>query len=164
MPLHFAYCLFTLITVLVASPLFAQEPSLQEQIAVRRDLAEAKMNLRYYWQVEYPRRCRELDGAIELTRTEIDGSRALLRRFQPYTHFTIDEPYPITARNLQMCIRTSELRLNDLLAERNALIRYHSDQFRVLAWDVYAARARVVDLEANMPPLTATTEQLPAGR
>jgi hypothetical protein len=154
----------TLLAALFASTLFAQEPSLQERIAVRRDLAEAKMNLRYYWQVEYPRKCRELDAAIELTRAEIDRSRVLLRRFQPYTRFTIDQPFPITVTNLQMCIRTGELRLNDLLAERNALIRYRSDQFRVLAWDVYAARARVVDLEANMPPLTATTEQLPTER
>jgi hypothetical protein len=147
-----------------ASPLIAQEPSLQERIAVRRDLDAAKMNLRYYWQVEYPRKCRELDAAIELTRREIDNSRALLRQYWPVTQFTIDEPFPITVRNLQMCIRTGEFRLNDLLAERNALIRYHSDQFRVLAADVYAARVRVADLEANMPPLTETPEQLPVQR
>jgi hypothetical protein len=147
-----------------ASPLFAQEPSLQDRIAVRRDLEVAKMNLRYYWQVEYPRKCRELDSAIALTRTEIENSRYMLRQFRPFPQFTIDEPYPITVRNLQMCIRVGEFRLNELLAERNALIRYHSDQFNVLAADVYAARVRVADLEANMAPLTETTEQLPVQR
>jgi len=163
MRLRLFTCVLTLFAALAAPQLFAQEPSLQERIAVRRDLAEAKMNLRYYWQVEYPRKCRELDAAIALTRAEIESSRTLLRRFRPYnTRFTIDEPFPVTVRNLDMCIVTGELRLNDLLAERNALIRFKSDQFRVLAWDVYEARARVADLEANMPPLTATTEQLPA--
>ena len=164
MRLQFLTCSFMLVIALFVSPLIAQEPSLQERIAVRRDLELAKMNLRYYWQVEYPRRCRELDAAIECTRAEIDNSYSLLRDYRPFTSFSIGEPFPITVRNLQMCIRTGELRLNDLFAERNALIRYHSDQFRVLAADVYAARARVVDLEANMPPLTATTEQPPSER
>jgi hypothetical protein len=143
MRLHFPTFCLILFAALCSSPLFAQEPSLQERIAVRRDLAEAKMNLRYYWQVEYPRRCRELE---------------------PFTRFSIGEPFPITVRNLQMCIRTGELRLNDLLDERNALIRYHSDQFRVLAADVYMARARVADLEANMPPLTETPAESPVQR
>src|SRR5215218_3100514 len=140
MRLRLSTLVLSLVAAHFASPLFAQEPSLQDRIAVRRDLEAAKNNLRYYWQVEYPRKCRELDAAIELTRTEIENSRYMLRQFRPFPQFTIDEPYPITTRNLQMCIRTGEFRLNELLAERNALIRYHSDQFRVLAADVYAAR------------------------
>ena len=164
MRLRLSTAVLSLFPALFASPLFGQEPSLQDRIAVRRDLEVAKMNLRYYWQVEYPRKCRELDAAIELTRREIDNNRVLLRRYWPVTQFTIDEPFPITVRSLQMCVRTGEFRLNELIAERNALIRFHSDQFNALAADVYAARVRVADLEANMAPLTETAEQLPVQR
>ena len=34
-----------------------------------------------------------------------------------------------------------------MLAERNALVRFHSDEFDQLAYEVYEARQRVLDLE-----------------
>ena len=164
MRLHLRTVCVLLFAAVCTTPLFAQEPTLQERIAVRRDLDVAKMNLRYYWQVEYPRKQRALDAEIECTRAEIENNRWLLREYGPFNRFSTGQPFPITIRDLQMCIQNSEFRLNDLLAERNALVRFHADQFRVLAADVYAARARIVDLEADMPPLTETAVQPPAER
>jgi hypothetical protein len=138
----------------------AQEASLQERMAARRDLEAAKNELYYYWQVDYPRQCREYDGAIECTRAEIEANRSLLREYKPFGGFSIGEPFPITVRNIQLCIRTGELRLNDLIAERNALIRFHGDQVRALSAQVYEARLRVVALESSDDSSTAT-EQLP---
>lgn len=151
--MRFSLVLFilTIAASCVVSNANAQEqPSLAVRLAARRDLSLAKGDLRYYWQIEYPRKRRELDAAIELTRAAIDNDNSLLREYQPYTRFTIGQPFPITVRNLQMCIREGELRLNDLLAERNALVRFHSDQFNVLASQVYETRLRVAELESDV--------------
>jgi hypothetical protein len=140
----------------------AQEASLQERMAARRDLEAAKNELYYYWQVDYPRQCREYDGAIECARAEIEANRSLLREYKPFGGFSIGEPFPITVRNIQLCIRTGELRLNDLIAERNALIRFHGDQVRALSAQVYEARLRVIALESNDDNSSTVSEQLPA--
>jgi hypothetical protein len=159
-PAHF----LALATSCFVSTAYAQqEVSLQDRIDARRELERAKTDLRYYWQYEYPRRCRALDAAIDITRTEIDNNKELLRDYEPFTRFSTGQPFPMTVRNVQMCIKVGELRLNDLLAERNYLTRFRGDQFRDLSEQVYAARDRVAELdsiaeEAAQPP----QEQLPA--
>ena len=137
--------------------------SLADRLAARQQLEAAKYELRYYWQVEYPRRVRDLDGAIELTRMAIDNNNSLLREYRPYTRFSIGQPFPVTIRNLQMCQKENELRLNNLLDERNNLMRFHGAEFRVLEAKVYEARLRVAELEANDTiEATPSTETLPA--
>ena len=80
---------FALATIVPATTTYAQQtPSLQMRLAARRQLEQAKFELRYYWQVEYPRKCRELDGLIELTRAAIANNYSLLREYQPYTSFS----------------------------------------------------------------------------
>ncbi len=156
---------FSLVAIAVLVPsssLHAQDPSLRARLAARRDLERAKTDLLYYWQVDYPRKCRELDATIEITRTEIDDNRSLLREYQSFNAFAIGEPFPITIRNIQLCIRTGELRLNDLLAERNALIRFHGDEFQSLSNRVYEARLRVAEVDAEEENSQAPAEQLPA--
>ena len=134
-----------------------EEPSLPARMAARRELEQAKTELRYYRQVEYPRQCRELDAAIEFTRAEIDDNKTLLREFRPFTQFSLGKPYPITVRNLQTCIKAAEFRLRDLWAERNALAWFHSDQIRQLSAQVHEARVRIVELEPAMAePATVT--------
>ncbi len=140
----------------------AQDASLRTRLAARRDLERAKTDLLYYWRVDYPRKCRELDAAIEITRAEIDDNRSLLREYQPYNRFSIGEPFPITIRNIQLCIRTGELRLNDLLAERNALIRFHGDEFQTLSHRVYEARLRVAEVDEAEQNSDVSAEQLPS--
>jgi hypothetical protein len=130
-------------------------------MAARRELEQAKTELRYYRQVEYPRQCRELDAAIEFTRAEIDDNNILLREFRPFTQFSLGKPYPITVRNLQMCIKVAELRLRDLWAERNALAWFHSDQVRQLSAQVFEARVRIVELESAMAEPAPIANQLP---
>ncbi len=153
----------TLAAVLSTTAAFAQqEPSLQARLAVRRDLEQAKNNLRYYWQFEYPRQRRNLDAAIELTRMKLKNLNTQLHEFRPFTQFSIGEPFPITVRSLQMCIRETELGLDNLLAERNALIRFHSDDFNALAAEVYEARLRVLALEPSEEQAEQTSEPLPA--
>jgi hypothetical protein len=145
-----------------SSILQGQDSSLRTRLAARRDLERAKTDLLYYWQVDYPRKCRELDAAIEITRTEIDDNRSLLREYQPFSGFSIGEPFPITTRNIQLCIRTGELRLSDLLAERSVLMRFHGDEFQTLSSRIYEARLRVAEADEAEQNSEVSVEQLPA--
>ncbi len=137
----------------------AQSPSnFQARVSARHELELAKIELRNYWQVEYPRHRRELNAAIELTELELRHNEELQDEYRPFTRFSLGEPFPITIRNLQMCHKEAELRLRNLQAERNALIRFHADEFRVLEMRVQEARFRVAELEAN----DVTVTELPA--
>jgi hypothetical protein len=143
-------CIFTLVAAgCVTSARAQDQASFQARLAARQELALAKIELRNYWQVEYPRQRRELDAAIELTEMALRNNESLLDEYQPFTQFSLGQPFPITIRNLQMCIRETELRLQNLRAERNALVRFHSDQFRALEMKAQQARWRVAELEAN---------------
>lgn len=129
----------------------AQETSVaSERIRARRELELAKIDLRHYWQVEYPRQQRHLNAAIELTRLEICDLQERLREYRPFTRFSTGDPFMVTIQNTRMCLRDAELRLRDLWAERNALVRYHSDQYRELELRVHEARLRVVELEPEV--------------
>jgi hypothetical protein len=55
----------------------------------------------------------------------------------------------VTIQQTEMCLREAELRLRDLWAERNALVRFHSDQWREFELRVSEARFRVAELEAD---------------
>jgi len=123
--------------------------SLEARAAARRDLDLARVELRQWWQVEYPRVKRELDGAIELTEEEIKIYDARIRDLRPFTRFSLGEPFPITVSELCLCRKKAELRLKDLQAERNNLIRFHGDDFRIRELKVLEARLRVAALEAN---------------
>ena len=128
----------------------AQEtPDRIARLSARRDLEVAKMELRHYWQIEYPRQQRQLNAAIALTDAEIRDYRARLRAYRPFDRFSIGQPFLVTLQELRMCLREAELRRRDLWAERNALARFHSDQWRLLEMQVHEARLRVVELEAN---------------
>lgn len=125
------------------------QASREARIAARQELELAKLDLQNYWQVEYPRRRRELNAAIELADEEIRGIEEQENILRPFTRFTLDEPFPLTWAELRICRKAADIRLNNLLAERNNLIRFHGDQFRMLEMRVQAARERVVALEAN---------------
>jgi hypothetical protein len=143
------FCL-AIVATFGAIPAGAQEqPPSRERIAARRDLALAKLDLQNYWQIEYPRQRRELNAAIELTEAEIRVYEARKIAYRPFTSFTIGEPFPLTIQDLNMCRKEAEVRLNNLYAERNALIRFHGDQFEALKMRVVEARFRVAELEAN---------------
>jgi hypothetical protein len=129
------------------SALAQQQTSLQARIAARQDLELAKLDLQNYWQIEYPRQRRELNLAIELTQAEIEVNQEQQESLRPFTRFSLGEPFPLTIGNLRICRKAAELRLNDLQAERNMLIRFHGDQFRILQMRVQAARQRVLELE-----------------
>src|SRR5262245_43070581 len=99
---------------------FAQsEPTLETRASARRELELAKLELRQYWQIEYPRQQRELNAAIELTEAEIRNYQERLRAYRPFTRFSTGQPFLITIQDLEMCLRAAELRLDDLRAERN---------------------------------------------
>jgi hypothetical protein len=149
----------TLLPCLLAGDARAQVDSpLRDRIAARRNLTVAKNNLRYYWQVEYPRQRRDLDAAIVLAEMELTNLKTQLREFRPFTQFSIGQPFPLTVRSIQMCIKATELRLDNLRCERNALIRFHSDDFNALAAQVAEARMQVLALEPQEPE----ADQLPA--
>src|SRR4051812_1062939 len=138
-----------------------QQASLQARIAARQELELAKLDLQNYWQVEYPRQRRELDLAIDLTQAEIQGNQDAQDSLRPFTRFSIGEPFPLTIANLRICRDSAEIRLNNLRAERNSLIRFHGDQFQILQMRVQAARQRVVDLEPKDEVAAAPAVQNP---
>lgn len=143
-------CSFAIVAICGVTSVFGQNQApLQERIAARWESALAQLELRNYWQVEYPRQRRELNLAIEITQAEIDGTRDQQEALRPFTRFTIGEPFPLTVANLRVCRKSAELRLNNLQAERNSLIRFHGEDFRILEMRVQAARQHVADLEAN---------------
>jgi hypothetical protein len=150
-----------LVTALVLNLLSNTYVSAQDDAVVferrnaRRELELAKIDLRHYWQVEYPRQQRHLNASIELTRCEIRDLQFRLRHYEPFTRFSTGDPFMITIQNTQMCLREAEFRLRDLIAERNALVRFHSDQYRELELRVLEARQRVIALEPAEPPRTA---------
>jgi hypothetical protein len=138
-----------------------QGAPLEMRMAARLDLATAKNNLRYYWQVEYPRQLRALDQAIAMTRTDIENNKRLMRQYRPFTRFTIGQPFPITISHLESCNQAAEFRLTDLIAERDALVRFHSDTFNQLAFQVRQARLQVLALEPPMPEESTLPPQQP---
>jgi hypothetical protein len=145
-----AVCSLVIVTnCFIASVQAEDQVSLQARMAAREELILAKLDLQNYWQVEYPRQRRELNMAIELTQAEIDGNREQQESLRPFTRFSIGEPFPLTVANLRVCGKAAEIRLSNLQAERNALVRFHSDDFRILEMRVQAARQRVAELEAN---------------
>jgi hypothetical protein len=147
----------------------AQEDSTYAaRMAARRDLELAKMELRHYWQIEYPRQQRHLNAAIEMTEAEIRDYRARLREYGPFDRFSLGQPFLVTLQELRMRLRDAELRLRDLWAERNALVRFHSDEWRILELAVQDARLRVAKLEEELldkeEPLTDTEPRVAARR
>jgi hypothetical protein len=120
-----------------------------ERTAARRDLEQARIELRHYWLVEYPRQRRQINAAIDLTETEIRNLREQLRAYGPFNHFSTGSPFLLTMQRVRMCLQEAELRLTDLQAERNSLLRFHPDDFRALALVVQDARLRVAEIEAS---------------
>jgi hypothetical protein len=62
----------------------------------------------------------------------------------------------VTIQDTKMCLREAELRLRDLLAERNALVRFHADQYRQLEIAVHQARLRVAEMEPADKPVVSS--------
>jgi hypothetical protein len=156
-------CLTTIAALLPSTLLRAQEASdPADRMSARRELELAIMDLRHYWQVEYPRQQRHLHAAIELTKAEVCDLQARLREYGPFTQFSTGDAFWITIQETQWCLREAEFRLRDLWAERNALIRFHSDQYRELELRVHAARLRVAQLEASTELANPPVADLPA--
>ena len=57
-------------------------------------------------------------------------------------------PLPGTLQDLRMCLLEAELRLRDLWAERNNLVRFRTPEWRELELRVHDARVRVAEIEA----------------
>jgi len=141
-------CLTIVAGALLTVIAVAQESSnLQARMGARRELELAKDDLRYYWQVEYPCQRRQLNGTIELVEAEVRNYQAQLREMGPYGRFSSGQPFLVTLQNVRMCLRDAELRLQALRAERNVLVRFHSDRWRELELRIYEARLRVLELE-----------------
>jgi hypothetical protein len=155
-PMRFSpsmFCLAIIAGCLSSTHANAQEVSdLSARMSARRDLELAKMELRHYWQVDYPRQRRHLNAAIELTELEIRGYEERLREWGPFSRFSTGDAFWLTIQETRMCLREAQLRLRDLWAERNALVRFHSDQWRELEFQVHQARLRVAALEPDDEP------------
>jgi hypothetical protein len=156
-------CLTVIAILLPTTVARAQEASnATERTSARRDLELATMDLRHYWQVEYPRQQRHLHATIELTKAEVCDLKARLREYGPFTQFSTGDAFWVTIQETRWCLREAEFRLRDLWAERNALVRFHADQYRELELRVYEARLRVAQLEASTDQANSPVADLPA--
>lgn len=150
-PLSLAIVALGALTALAPFASVRAETYTVTRYVARRELDLAKLELRHYWQVEYPRQRRELNAAIDLTETEVRNYKERLWQYGPFSRYSTGQPFLLTLQNLRMCLQEAELRLSDLVAERNALIRFHSDDYKLLELSVQEARLRVADIEANDP-------------
>ncbi len=125
--------------------------------AARRALVEAKIELRLYQRVEYPRERRRLDAEIKLTQAEVDIYRERQRDYRAYERASNGGAFKKPGQDVRLCLLEAELRLKNLQAERNALIRFHSDRARLLELKVYDARMLVIEMERALE-----AEELPA--
>ena len=158
------FCLAIIAACLPSSWVCADEVSyVSARMSARRDLEVAQMELRNYWQVEYPRQQRHLNAALQITEAEIRDYKAQLREWGYFSRYSTGQPFTITTQNVKMCLLDAELRLRDLWAERNALVRFHSDQWRMLELKVHDARLRVAEIEAELErPAVSSTADRPA--
>src|SRR5262249_39059504 len=108
-----------------------------------------------------PRMRRELNLQIELVEAEIKANREQQESLRPFTRFNIGEPFPVTIASLRICRASAEFRLNELIVDRNNLIRFHGDQFRNLELRVEAARRHLVELESAEEIPAASAAQQP---
>jgi hypothetical protein len=125
------------------------DPFRAELAAARSELVAAKIEARHYWQVEYPRKRRELNAAVTFADAEVRALRRQLWEYGPFSRFSSGEPFSLTIENLRLCLLDAELRLQALRDERNNLIRFHADEGRLYDLRVAAARDRVVELEGG---------------
>jgi hypothetical protein len=162
-------------TLVLTSFLVANGPSaasaqdeafLAERAAARRSLEMAKIELRLYLQVEHPRELRRLDAQIRLTEQEIKAYEERLREYRSVDKFYTGRPLLVTLQDVRLCHLESQLRLEDLRAERAAAVRFHSDQWRLLELRVHEARTHVAQLERGetiplpeLPPPARTAKR-----
>lgn len=115
----------------------------------RRVLEMAKLELRLYLQVEYPRELRRLDSAIRLTQAEVNAAKERLRAYGPFSRFSTGQAFLVSIQDDKLCLLEAELRLQDLKDERCALVRFHSDHWRLLELKAQQARDYLVQLEGG---------------
>jgi hypothetical protein len=141
------------IAVICSAPMSVQgqeSPYVQERAAARRELYLAKVDFRNYWQIEYPRIRRQLDAQIDLTEAEVRIYKERLRLFRPFDRFSTGSAVAWSLQDMRMCLMEAELRLRDLWAERNNLVRFHTPEWRELELRLHDARVRVAEIEASM--------------
>ncbi len=150
-------CLAIVVALCATLPAHAEDAQCAAaRKAARRALERAKIELRLYRQVEYPRELRRLDAEIKLTKAEIDIVRQRLDDYRAYERSSNGGAFKKPAQDARLCLLDAELRLKSLQAERNALVRFHSDRARLLELNVYDARVLVIQLEQ-----AAAAEELP---
>jgi hypothetical protein len=131
-----------------SSAVRAQDDALQSaRAAARRALEAANLELRLYLQVDHPRELRHLDAQIKLVEAEIAAYEERFREYRPFNKFSTGRPLLLPMQDLRLSLLAAELSRDDLRAERNALIRFHSDRWRLLELRAYEARARLAELE-----------------
>jgi hypothetical protein len=142
---------FSLLVVLTSNHFAAaaDDPSVAARSELRCELAAAKAAARYYWQIDYPQQQQDLNAAIELTEAEVKAYKLQFRQYEPFTQFTIGAPLYMPIQGMKICQREAELRLDRLRQQRNALIRFHTDQGYLLDQRVAEIRAQLVQLEGG---------------
>jgi len=113
----------------------------------RRALEIAKLELRLYTQVEYPRERRCLDAQIEILAAEVDALTERLREYEKFHRSRTSRPFLTSIQETKLSLLAAELRLKDAREERNTLHRFHPDRSRLFELKVESARARVVALD-----------------
>ena len=153
-PLHRAVRILVLLAMgsLLSSPASAADLTAGQSLdaaltEARRALEIAKIEMRLYLQVEYPKERRCLDAQIELLSAEIDALKERAREYQRLQRSRSSRPFLTSLQEIELALLDAKLRLKDVRADRTALHRFHPDCTRLHELRVETARARVVALD-----------------
>lgn len=113
----------------------------------RRVLEIAKIELRIYQQVEFPRKRRHLDAEVTLLTAEVDALKRRVREYKGFRRSRYSHSLLISLQDAELALLDAKLSLTDAREERSAYRRFHSDRCRLYLLKAGAARARVVALD-----------------
>lgn len=154
------FAAFVQFFVVTGSNRIAAEDLDAARFHARQELALAKLNLREYLLVDYPRLRRHLAAEIKLTQAEIASLRQCRARASLFAPRSTPIWLQPLDRDPRICLLAAELRLEDLLAERNSLAQVHAQHWRILEQDVQQARRRVAALEGGAVVRVETASRL----
>ena len=125
-----------------------QTPPIQVSLAnARRRLEIAKIELRLYEEIEYPRKERHFDAQIKFLSLDIEGLKKRVREYKRFNNSRSTSPFLVSLHEAKLALLDAEFRLKDARAERCSLRKFHPDRRKLFLLRIEAARAEVIALD-----------------
>ncbi|PHS03250.1 MAG: hypothetical protein COA78_18755 [Blastopirellula sp.] len=115
------------------------EPRQANRTPASRQLEMARLRLRIYERQEYPLKRRKLSSEIEMTKAELKSLERRQKEYSQFTRFKYSAPLFDEIERVHLAELGTKLRLNDLIAEKSLLERYHADRLKLMRLELEAA-------------------------